>query len=100
MNRVLRTMGWAGVLVGAAALAGGIWAVSADGDEIACTVEQRDDLGHCPTLRSTRVLGAVLTGIGAASATLGGVWLYLGQGRGPRAEGTPSSVALGFSGRF
>jgi hypothetical protein len=98
----LRTMGWVGVAVGVAALAGGIWAVSADGDEIACAPEQKDDFGHCPTVRSTRVLGAFLTGLGAASATLGGVWLYLGGLGSPRREeGTGTQAAtLGVSGRF
>jgi hypothetical protein len=98
----LRTMGWAGVAVGVAALAGAIWAVSVDGDEISCGPEQRDDLGHCPMVRSTRVLGAVLAGFGAASATLGGVWLYLGGFGSPhREEGTPPQTAtIGVSGRF
>jgi hypothetical protein len=99
----LRAMGWAGLIVGVAALVGGIWAVSVDGDEIACAPEQRDDLGHCPTLRSTRVLGAVLTGVGAASATMGGVWLYLGGVGSPRkeeGEGPPHAATVGVTGRF
>jgi len=39
-----------------------------------------------------------LVGLGVGSATLGGFWLYLGQGR--AREGTPSTTAFGFSGRF
>jgi hypothetical protein len=98
----LRAMGWAGVAVGAAALAGAVWAISVDGDEIACAPDQHDDFGHCPTVRSTRVLGAILAGVGAASATLGGVWLYLGGLGSPhREEGAPAQTAtIGVSGRF
>jgi hypothetical protein len=97
----LRTMGWVGIAVGVAALAGGIWAVSVDGDEIACGAGQKDDFGHCPTVRSTRALGAFLTGLGAASATLGGAWLYLGGvGHPRREEGTPQTASVGFTGRF
>jgi hypothetical protein len=96
----LRAMGWGALAVGVLAIAGGAWAESADGKELACDAAQRDDLGHCPRLRNTRVLGAVLAGVGAASATLGGVWLYLSAGptRGP--EAAPQTAAIGVSGRF
>jgi hypothetical protein len=97
----LRTMGWLAVAVGVAALAGGVWAESVDGDEIACAPGQRDPFGHCPTVRSTRVLGAILAGVGAASATLGGVWLYLGGLGHPRAaEGGGQTTTVGLTGRF
>jgi hypothetical protein len=48
------------------------------------------------------VLGAVLAGVGAASATLGGVWLYIAGFGMPRAtEGAaPATASLGVSGRF
>jgi TolB-like protein len=95
-----RPAGWAAIALGAAALAGGIYAEALDGNEIPCSMANKDPWGHCPHLRSTRVLAATLIGLGVGSATLGGVWLYLGQGRGPRAEGAPSAMALGFSGRF
>jgi TolB-like protein len=96
----LRAMGWVAVAVGVAALAGGVWAESIDGQELSCDAGQRDGLGHCPRVRSTRVLGAVLTGVGAASATLGGFWLYLGVGaaRGPEAE--PHASVVGVTGHF
>ena len=98
----LRAMGWVGVAVGVVALAGSAWAESVDGREIACAPEQRDDFGHCPTVRSTRVLGAILAGAGAASATLGGVWLYLSGFGAPRAAetGAPQASTIGVSGRF
>jgi hypothetical protein len=95
----LRPMGYGAIAVGIAAIAGSVWAMSVDGDELACDVAEEDDLGHCPRVRSTRVLGAILAGVGAASATLGGVWLYLGGwGRPQRDEAQTASV--GVSGRF
>jgi hypothetical protein len=97
----LRAMGYTAIGVGLAALIGSVWAVSVDGDEIACDPVDRDDLGHCPTVRSTRVLGAILAGVGAASTTLGGVWLYLsGWGSPRRAESAQSASIIGVSGRF
>jgi hypothetical protein len=98
----LRAMGWLAVAVGVAALAGSVWAESIDGSEIACAPTQRDEFNHCPTVRSTRVLGAVLAAVGATSATLGGVWLYLGGLGTPRAaaEGAPHAASVGLGGRF
>jgi hypothetical protein len=97
----LRAMGYTAIAVGVAALIGSVWAVSVDGDEIACEDALRDDLGHCPTVRSTRVLGAILAGVGAASTTLGGVWLYLGGwGRPQRDDSVPQTASIGVSGRF
>jgi TolB-like protein len=80
MKFPFRQAGWAAVAVGAAALVAGIWALSADGDEIACASTARDDRGHCPEVRSTRALGAALIGLGGATATLGGAWLYIAGG--------------------
>jgi len=93
-----RKAGWAALALGAAALAAGIYAEAIDGDEIPCSAAEKDPWGHCPNLRNTRVLAAALVGLGVGAATLGGVWLYLGQGRGPRGE--PSAVAIGVGGRF
>jgi hypothetical protein len=92
----LRTLGWTALAVGAAALAGAVWAESVDGKELACADSERDPFGHCPHVRNTRVLGAVLAGVGAASATLGGVWLYLSGIGTPRAieAGVPTTTAL------
>jgi TolB-like protein len=80
MKFPFRKAGWAALAVGAVALVAGIWAMSVDGDPIACTSAARDDRGQCPSLRSTRGLGASLIGFGAASATLGGAWLYIAGG--------------------
>ena len=98
----LRALGWTAVAVGVAALVGSVWAESIDGQELACAPGERDDLGHCPRVRSTRVLGAVLAGLGAASATIGGVWLYLGGFGSPRsaAEAAPQTASAGVTGRF
>jgi hypothetical protein len=99
----LRTLGWTAIAVGAAAIAGAVWAESVDGDELSCSASERDPFGHCPHVRNTRVLGAVLAGVGAASATLGGVWLYLSGVGAPHATSTsaPTTTAsIGIQGRF
>jgi uncharacterized membrane protein len=97
----LRALGWTALAVGALALVGSVWAESIDGNELACADGERDDFGHCPRVRNTRVLAAVLAGVGAASATIGGVWLYLGGLGAPRREeGAPQAASLGVTGRF
>jgi hypothetical protein len=96
----MRAMGWIAVAVGVAALAGGAWAESVDGDELSCDAGARDDRGNCPRVRNTRVLGAVLAGVGAASATLGGVWLYLGGVGAARGAGAEHASVIGVSARF
>ncbi len=96
-----QTAGIAAVAVGAAALIGGIYALSVDGDQIACSAAEKDPFGNCPHLRSTRTLAAVLVGLGVGAGTLGGVWLYLGQGRGPRTEAAPATAfTAGVGGHF
>lgn len=102
-----RAAGWTAVAVGVVALVGGIWAVAIDGNELACADGERDPWGHCPNVRNTRVLGAVLVGTGVAAGTLGGVWMYLGAGQAARpAEGAapasppPPTVAVGWRGTF
>jgi hypothetical protein len=98
----LRALGWTALAVGVAALVGAVWAESIDGQELACDPTERDDFGHCPRVRNTRVIGAVLAGVGAASATLGGVWLYLSGLGAPRAteSGAPQTASVGLQGRF
>ena len=97
----LRALGWTALAVGVAALVGSVWLESLDGKEIACDVSQEDAFGHCPRVRSTRVAAAILAGVGGASTTLGGVWLYLGGLGAPRREdGTPQTASIGVSGRF
>lgn len=78
MKFPFRKAGWAALVVGIAAVAAGIWAVTVDGDQVACAVP--DQRGHCPTVRSTRALGGLLLGAGAATATLGGAWIYISGG--------------------
>jgi hypothetical protein len=101
-----RLAGWSALAVGVAALAVGIWAVTTDGREDTCPPAQQDVDGHCPTVRNTRTLGAALMGVGAASATLGVTWIYLGTAGIPRAAegGTPgralAGVSIGVGGRF
>jgi hypothetical protein len=77
-----RPAGWAAIAVGALAMVAGIWAVSVDGQPIACTASQRDPFGQCPHVRNTRALGAALVGVGGVLGTLGGSWLYIGAAPG------------------
>ena len=78
MKFPFRKAGWAALVVGIAATAAGTWAVTVDGDQVACAAPDR--FGHCPTVRSTRALGGALIGAGAATATLGGAWIYISGG--------------------
>jgi len=97
----LAAMGFSAIAVGAIALIASVYTESLDGREIACAPAQEDAFGHCPTVRNTRVLAAVLAGVGAASATLGGVWLYLGGVGAPHASEPPTQTAtVGVSGVF
>ncbi len=91
-----RTAGWAGVAGGAVLLAAGILTVALDHNEISCTAQQKDDNGHCPWVRSTKWWGAAMIGVGAAAATLGGVFLYLA----PQPGQTFMGVSAGISGSF
>ena len=98
----MRMAGWVAVVVGVAAMAAGVWAVAIDGNEVACAASEQDASHHCPNVRNTRALGAALVGVGAASGTIGGVWLYFGSMGTPHpTEGTPqASAGLTLSGRF
>jgi hypothetical protein len=93
-----RAVGWGGLTVGALAIAGGIVALIADGKQIECPRSQQDGMMHCPRIHSTGVLGAVLLGVGSASAAVGGISLYLGSG--PTAETSSRSFGVAFNRRF
>jgi hypothetical protein len=94
-----RTIGWTGLTVGALAIAGGIFALAVDGKEVTCNKAMQDGMGHCPRVRSTGVLGAVLLGVGSASAAVGGISLYLGSDEtGPETASRQFGVAL--NGKF
>jgi hypothetical protein len=93
-----RIVGWAGLAVGAAAIAGGIVALIMDGKQIECPRSQQDMMMHCPRIHSTSVLGAVLLGVGSASAAIGGISLYLGSG--PTAEASARNFGIALNGRF
>lgn len=96
--------GWTGVAVGALAIAAGAWAVAIDSHQIGCGTAERDKDGDCPRLHDTKTVGAILMTGGAASATLGGVWLYLGSARGGltgrEAGRGPGTAAVMINGRF
>ncbi len=86
MKFPFRRAGWAALIVGAAVVAAGIWAVTIDGHEVSCTETTHDQFNNCPRIHDTGTLGAVLIGAGAATATLGGAWLYI-------AGGTPGNAS-------
>jgi hypothetical protein len=99
-----KTAGWTAIAAGVVLAAGGAVMLALDGQEIACTDDNRDMRGHCPRVRDTNLAGAALMGLGAISATLGGVWLYLGSpGAGPLLQGEHASlrgVSVGARGTF
>ncbi len=92
-----RTIGWAAMAAGLLAAAGGAYAVAIDGKEISCSAGDKDAAGRCPYVNKTAVLGAVLIGFGAASASVGGVMLYLGS---RHDEGGRRAFGVGWRGRF
>jgi hypothetical protein len=94
-----RPIGWTGLSVGALAIAGGIFALAVDGQEVACPKTKQDLMGHCPRVRSTGVLGAVLLGVGSASAAVGGISLYLGSDE-PTTETAGRSYGVAINGKF
>jgi hypothetical protein len=95
-----RPIGWAGLTLGGVAIASGIVALVMDGKEVACPKAQQDAMGHCPRVRSTGVLGAVLLGVGSASAAVGGISLYLGTNSGPTEVASGRSYGVAWNGRF
>jgi hypothetical protein len=96
-----RTVGWVALVGGVLAVAAGAMALVIDGNEVSCPVAVQDPKGHCPLVRKTDLLGAVLLGVGSAAVTVGAVSLYLGNRGGVSPE--PSSqrpYGVAFSGRF
>jgi hypothetical protein len=97
-----RAAGWTAVVLGAVALAAGIFAITQDGKALSCAVGEQDMFGHCPKVRDTRVLGLSLVGAGAAVGTLGAIWIYFGNAGTPRqGDGGGATVAsFGVGGKF
>jgi hypothetical protein len=80
-----RGWGWTAVAVGAAVMAVGIYAAVLDGKIIACQAIERDSNGLCPRVRDTDGVALALMGVGSASATLGGLWLWIAGQQSPSA---------------
>lgn len=78
-----RGWGWTAVAAGAAMMAVGIYAAALDGKVITCQPADRDINGLCPDLRDTDGLALALMGVGAATATMGGVWLWIASQQAP-----------------
>lgn len=93
----MKAAGWTAVAVGLVTVAAGVWAVSINGNEIACGASTKDPQGHCPEVHGTAALGAVLIGTGAAAISVGGVWLYLGSKQAPAET---AAYHVGLRGRF
>ena len=91
-----RAAGWGGVAGGAALLLTGVLIMTLDNHEIACSADQQDVNGRCPWVRSTKWWAATMIGVGAASATVGGVFLYLA----PRPGTTTLGASAGVAGTF
>ncbi|HEX7598292.1 MAG TPA: PEGA domain-containing protein [Polyangia bacterium] len=92
----MRTVGWGGVAGGVLLMAAGILTMSFDNHEIGCSTKEVDARGHCPWVRSTKWWGASMMGLGAAAATMGGVFLYLA----PRPGNTIMGASAGLAGSF
>ena len=91
-----RTAGWGGLAAGAALLVAGIVTMTFDHDEVSCSNSSKDPNGHCPSVWGTKWWGASMIGLGAAAATVGGVFLYLA----PRPGTTTLGATAGLSGSF
>lgn len=96
-----RAVGWTSLVVGVLALGTGIFALVIDGNEVPCPASQKDGMNHCPLVRDTAALGAVLVGVGAVSTTVGGVSLFLDSRGGTAPEPSLGArLRLGFRGQF
>ena len=91
-----RTAGWGSLAGGAALLVTGILTMTLDNHTIACSADQQDVNGHCPWVRSTKWWAATMIGVGAAAATVGGVFLYLAPHPGVTTLGASAGVAGSF----
>jgi len=91
-----RSAGWGSLGGGAALLLTGILTMALDNREIACSLDQKDVNGNCPYVRSTKWWAVPMIGIGAAAATVGGVFLYLA----PRPGTTTMGASAGVAGSF
>jgi hypothetical protein len=60
----------------------GAVAIAYDKDEASCADTAKDVLGHCPRRWNTRWWSLSLMGLGAASATAGGLMLFFAPGSG------------------
>jgi TolB-like protein len=84
-----RPVGWTALTAGVLAIAAGTVGLLMDGKEVPCQVDKQDMMGHCPLIRKTDLVGALLLGFGSAGVTAGAVSLYLGSRGGVSPE--PSS---------
>ncbi|MDX2023531.1 MAG: PEGA domain-containing protein [Deltaproteobacteria bacterium] len=100
-----RGWGWTAVAAGVAMMAAGVYAGAVDGKLIACQPAERDINGLCPNVRDTDALALAFMGVGAASATMGGVWLWIASQQAPAEATAPSPQTsrlwgMGWRGQF
>jgi PEGA domain len=84
--------GWIGLASGTALILTGIVTMSFDNNQISCSTGERDVNGHCPWVHSTKWWAATMVGLGAAAATMGGVFLYLAPHPGTTTIGASAGV--------
>jgi hypothetical protein len=88
-----RTVGWSTLGGGAALLVAGIVTMAFDRTKASCSDVQRDEVGNCPDLWSTRWFALPMVAVGAAAMTVGGTMLYLAPARTPTGMGATASLA-------
>jgi hypothetical protein len=91
-----RRAGWGSVAGGATLLLAGLITMGFDNHEISCGEADKDPNGRCPWVRSTKWWAVTMVGVGAAAATIGGVFLYLA----PQPGSTTLGASAGVRGTF
>jgi hypothetical protein len=96
-GRYLLAMGWAALVVGAAAVGAGYGVLSLDAQNVECPAGRIP-----PCRRNTRLAAGSLLGAGGATMLAGGFFLYMGWGSlSPPPEAVLAGrLSLGLSGRF
>ncbi len=96
-----RTAGWTSLGTGAVLLVTGVILLLKHGSDVGCADALKDREGDCPKVINTNYWAAGLLTAGAAAATLGSTWLYLGRDSSPAGDaGNRVDVVAGLRGRF
>jgi hypothetical protein len=99
-----RAWGWTAVAGGAVLVAAAIYAGAVDGKLLSCSANERDSNGRCPKIRDTDGIALGLMAAGVATATMGGVWIWIASQQAPSDDAPRSQanrvIGLGYQGRF